>query len=116
MVITPQDAKRFVEKVSFITTPGYLTGPGAREKAGLPKNTGPHKVITNMAILGYDEETKTDAGGIDPRGVHLRRRAEKLRLPTAEGQGNREDPDSPTPHELEILRKEVDPNRYIIGR
>ena len=58
LVITPQDPRRFVEKVSFITSPGYLDGPGAREKAGLPEDSGPHKVITNMAIMGYDPETK----------------------------------------------------------
>ena len=28
MVITPQDAKRFVAEVDFITSPGYLDGPG----------------------------------------------------------------------------------------
>jgi len=115
MVITPQDAKRFVEKVSFITTPGYLTGPGAREKAGLPKNTGPYKVITNMAILGYDGETKRmcvesihEGYAFDDVqkncGFQLLKAKEIVKTPI------------PTPHELEILRKEVDPNRYIIGR
>ncbi|MFW6113747.1 MAG: CoA-transferase subunit beta, partial [Actinomycetota bacterium] len=58
LVITPQDSRRFVERVDFITTPGYLDGPGAREEAGLPANSGPHKVITNMAVMGYDPETK----------------------------------------------------------
>jgi glutaconate CoA-transferase subunit B len=115
MVITPQDAKRFVEKVSFITTPGFLTGAGAREKAGLPKNTGPHKVITNMAIMGYDEETKRmrvesihDGYTFDDVqrncGFSLLKAKEIVKTP------------SPSKTELEILRKEVDPNRYIIGR
>ena len=34
--ITPHDKRRFVKKLDFLTTPGYLTGPGARERAGLP--------------------------------------------------------------------------------
>ncbi|MCX7959126.1 MAG: 3-oxoacid CoA-transferase, partial [Deltaproteobacteria bacterium] len=51
MVITPQDSRRFVEKVDFITSPGYLSGKGAREKAGLPKGSGPYKVITNLGVL-----------------------------------------------------------------
>ncbi|MEW6397896.1 MAG: CoA-transferase, partial [Bacillota bacterium] len=46
MMITPQDRRRFVPRCDFITTPGYLTGPGAREAAGLPPGTGPYKVIT----------------------------------------------------------------------
>src|SRR5437773_8901892 len=58
LVITPHDRRRFVEKCDFVTTPGYLTGPGAREAAGLPTGTGPYKVITDLAVLGFDEATK----------------------------------------------------------
>jgi glutaconate CoA-transferase subunit B len=46
MTIAPHDRRRFVERCDFITTPGYLTGPGAREAAGLPPGTGPYKVFT----------------------------------------------------------------------
>src|SRR6266403_3303100 len=53
IVVTQQNAKRFVEKLDFLTTPGYLTGPGAREAAGLPRGTGPHRVITDLAVMGY---------------------------------------------------------------
>lgn len=38
IAIMRQDRRRFVEKVDFITTPGYLTGPNARETAGLPRD------------------------------------------------------------------------------
>ena len=58
LVITPHDQRRFAERVDFITTPGFLDGPGAREKAGLPPGTGPYKVITNLAVLGFNEESK----------------------------------------------------------
>ncbi|MGV8120771.1 MAG: CoA-transferase subunit beta [Candidatus Xenobiia bacterium LiM19] len=115
MVITPQDKRRFVEKVDFITTPGYLDGPGAREKAGLPRGTGPHRVITNMAVMGYDEETKrmrvesvhhgyTFEDVQDNAGFELLKAREIVETPT------------PTKEELEILRTKVDPKRYIIGR
>src|SRR5213078_2816628 len=52
------DRRRFVEKLDFLTTPGYLGGPGAREAAGLPAGTGPYRVITDLAVLGYHEQTK----------------------------------------------------------
>src|SRR3954447_357176 len=58
LVVTNHDKRRFVEKLDFLTTPGYLTGPGAREAAGLPPDTGPYRVITDMAIMGYHEQTK----------------------------------------------------------
>src|SRR5580658_1161593 len=57
LVVTQHDRRRFVDKVDFLTTPGYLTGPGAREAAGLPPGTGPYRVITDLAILGYGEQT-----------------------------------------------------------
>src|SRR5205085_5081091 len=58
ITMTNHDPRRFVEKVDFLTTPGYLTGPGAREAAGLPPNTGPYRVVTDLAVLGYHGETK----------------------------------------------------------
>src|SRR5947209_19698303 len=58
LVIMNQDVRRFVPKLDFLTTPGYLTGPGAREAAGLPPATGPYRVITDLAVLGYHEQTK----------------------------------------------------------
>ena len=40
-IIMRHDAKKFVEKLDFLTSPGYLTGPGAREAAGLPARHRP---------------------------------------------------------------------------
>src|SRR4030043_360992 len=58
VAIMQHDRRRFVPKVDFITTPGYLTGPGAREAAGLPPGTGPYRVVTSLALLGYHPESK----------------------------------------------------------
>ncbi|MGA2821355.1 MAG: CoA-transferase [Anaerolineales bacterium] len=58
IIIIRQDVRRFVSKVDFITTPGYLDGPGARERAGLPRGTGPFRVITQFAVYDFEEETK----------------------------------------------------------
>src|SRR5512145_669687 len=58
LVITPHDKRRFSPHLDFLTTPGYLTGPGARERAGLPRDTGPYKVITSMAVMGFHSESK----------------------------------------------------------
>jgi glutaconate CoA-transferase subunit B len=115
MVITPQDPRRFVEKVDFITTPGYLTGKGARERAGLPLGTGPYKVITNLAVLGYDEETcRMRIESVHPGySIDDVKKNTGFELLLAK---NITETQKPTEEELRILREEVDPYRYIIGR
>jgi glutaconate CoA-transferase subunit B len=115
MVITPQDVKRFVPKVSFLTTPGYLDGPGAREKAGLPANTGPHKVITNMAVMGYDGQTKRMRVESIHQGFAFEDVQKNCGFPLLQAEKIVTTP-VPTAEELRILRTEVDPKRYIIGR
>jgi len=115
MVVTQHDRRRFVEKVDFVTTPGYLTGPGAREAAGLPPGTGPYRVITDLAIMGYHESTRRmEIVSLHP-GVAL----DQVRQATGFELGVREPVQTtalPTDQELKILREEVDPHRYILGR
>jgi len=115
LVVTNHDRRRFVPKLDFLTTPGYLTGPGAREAAGLPPNTGPYRVITDLAVMGYHEQTKRmEILSLHP-GVSL----EQVRQATGFELGVREALGMtvpPTEAELCILRKEVDPDRYVIGR
>ncbi|KPK92115.1 MAG: 3-oxoacid CoA-transferase [Deltaproteobacteria bacterium SM23_61] len=115
MVITPQDSRRFVEKVSFITTPGYIDGPGARERAGLPANTGPHKVITNMAVMGYDGKTMRMRVESIHQGFTFEEVQKNCGFPLLKAEKIVVTP-APTADELRILRTKVDPQRYIIGR
>lgn len=58
LIIALHDKRRLAEKVDFLTTPGYIDGPGAREKWGLPEGSGPGAIITNKALLRFDPETK----------------------------------------------------------
>ena len=58
IVIMRQEKRRFAEKIDFLTTPGYLTGPGAREAAGLPAGSGPYRVITQLGVYGFEEVSK----------------------------------------------------------
>jgi glutaconate CoA-transferase subunit B len=48
---------KFVERVRHVTSPGFLTGPGAREKAGL-RGGGPALVVTDRCTFNFDEATK----------------------------------------------------------
>ena len=54
IAIMRHDKRRFVPQVDFVTTPGYLDGPGCRERAGLPKDSGPIYVVSSLALMGYD--------------------------------------------------------------
>jgi glutaconate CoA-transferase subunit B len=115
MVITQHDPRRFVEKLDFVTTPGYLTGRGAREAAGLPAGTGPYKVITDLAVLGYDDETKR----MQVESLHPGVTLDEVRSRTS-FELLVKDPLAttlpPSEEQLCVLREEVDPHRYIIGR
>lgn len=57
IVIIPLEERRFPETVDFVTSPGYISGPEAREALDLPGG-GPEKVITDRAIFDFDDETK----------------------------------------------------------
>jgi len=113
IAIMKHDKRRFVERVDFITTPGYLDGPGARERAGLPAGSGPYRVVTDLALLGYDEETKRmKLLALNP-GVTVERVVEntgfELIIPEEVGEN-----EPPTEEELRTLREEIDPHRLYI--
>jgi glutaconate CoA-transferase, subunit B len=57
LVAMHHEKKRFVEKVDFITTPGYLQGGDTRRKAGMLAG-GTYKVITHLGIFGFEEKSK----------------------------------------------------------
>jgi glutaconate CoA-transferase, subunit B len=115
LVLTPHDKRRFVEKLDFLTTPGYLTGPGAREAAGLPAGSGPYRVVTNLAVLDYHPETKRMRVVSLHPGVGFQEVQDNtgFALLKADAVAVTQPPSA---RELAILREQVDPYRYIIGR
>ena len=57
LIIMAHERRRFVERVGYITSPGYGDGPGWRERVGLPRG-GPAAVITTLGVLGFDPASK----------------------------------------------------------
>ncbi len=115
MVITQHDRRRFVTTLDFLTTPGYLTGPGAREAAGLPAGGGPYKVITDLAVMGYHQQSKRmQVESLHP-GVTFEKVQENTGFEILCVPEIRET-QRPQEAELQVLREQVDPYRYLIGR
>ena len=115
LVVTPQNKKRFADKVDFITTPGFIEGGNTRFDAGLPADTGPYKVITDIGVYGYHPETKEMMllslhPGKTPGDVK-----ENAEFDIIIPNGCETTPE-PSDEELKILRENVDPSGVIIGR
>jgi glutaconate CoA-transferase subunit B len=103
-------SKVFVKKLDFLTTPGYLTGPGAREAAGLAPNTGPYRVVSNLGIMDYDETTRRmrlieTYEGISVEDVLKNTEFEMLVAPDVRKAA------APTDRELKLLREDIDPDK-----
>jgi len=113
IAIMPHDQRRFVAKVDFITTPGYLSGPGAREAAGLPVDTGPYRVVTTLAVLGYHPDSKRMMLLATQPGVTIDDVIENTGFELLMADEIEEYP-PPTDEELRILREDVDKDKLYI--
>jgi glutaconate CoA-transferase subunit B len=56
IVAMKHEKRRFVEKVDYITSPGFLSGGASRAEAGLVAG-GMYRVVTDLAILGFDSQS-----------------------------------------------------------
>lgn len=115
LVMTPHEKRRFVEKVDFVTSPGYLTGGNSRYDAGLPKGTGPYKIITNLCIMGFDNpDRRMEVESLHP-GVTIEQVKENTGFELLVKKQLKVTPE-PGAEILKVLREDVDPHKYIIGR
>jgi len=113
IIIMQHDARRFVPEVDFVTTPGYLSGPGAREEAGLPKGTGPIAVVSTLALMDFEPEScRMRLKALNP-DVSVEDVLEAtnfdLIIPDEVGQN-----EPPSEEELRLLREEIDTTRFYI--
>jgi glutaconate CoA-transferase subunit B len=112
IVIIRHEARKLVNAISFITSPGYLKGGDSRDKAGL--RGGPDRVITDKAIFGFHPETKemmllsihpgnTLEDVLDTMGF---KPVITTSLPFTE---------PPSPDQLRLIRESIDPQRIYMG-
>jgi acyl CoA:acetate/3-ketoacid CoA transferase beta subunit len=114
IIIMRQDRRKFVEQVDFITTPGYLTGPGARERAGLPADSGPHRLITQLGVYGFNDATREMYLIATHPGVSVEEIQANSSFPIQVSDRLSVTP-APTTDERRILR-EIDPAGLLIAR
>ncbi len=112
VVFMSHEKRRFVEKVDYVSSPGWLTGGDARKKAGF-KRGGPIAVVTNMGVLKFDEVTKEMYLAEYYPGVTPEKIQENTGFPIDITRAVLFE--APKEEELRVLREEVDPLRLILG-
>ena len=58
VIMMQHEKRRFIDKIDYVTSPGWIDGPDGRAKLGLPSNRGPMAVVTDRGVLKFDEKTK----------------------------------------------------------
>ncbi len=112
LAIMPQDKKKFVERVEYVTTPGYLSGPGDRKRLGMIGG-GPDCVVSTMGVYRFDEDTKEMYLAEYFPGQSV----EKLKANCAwdlKVSPNVIETVAPTEEEVKILRA-IDPTGFYLG-
>ncbi|MED2973222.1 CoA-transferase [Fictibacillus sp. B-59209] len=113
LILNQERPGRFVDRVDYITSPGYLTGPGAREKAGFTENSGPSSVVTNKGVYHFDDDSKEMYLASYHPGVTIDEIKELVSWDLKIAVDVHETP-IPTIEEIDLLRNKIDPNRFYI--
>jgi len=111
-IIMPQDRRRFVEKVDFVTSPGWCGGPEGRRALGY-RGGGPSLVVSDKALFRFNA-----AGEMVLAALHPGVTSEAVQAATGWPLKVAERPnavDPPTPAELRTLRA-IDPTRIFLDR
>jgi glutaconate CoA-transferase subunit B len=108
IVAMKHEKRRFVERVDFITSPGFLVGADTRRRSGLITG-GMYRVVTDLGIFGFEKHSKRMQllalhPGVTADHVHANTGFELLVAPDLEVT------EPPTEEELRVLRH-LDPDR-----
>jgi glutaconate CoA-transferase, subunit B len=112
VIIMRQEERKFRESISFITSPGYITGGNSRKEAGL--SGGPGRVITDRAIYGFDPKSKKmTLASIHP-GNKLEDVLSTLGFrPVIPEKVSLTEP--PTVEQLRLIREVIDPKQMYVS-
>jgi glutaconate CoA-transferase subunit B len=108
IVAMKHEKRRFVERVDFVTSPGFLSGGDSRHTSGLTAG-GMFRVVTDLALLGFDEASKRMTVLALHPGVTIEEIEANTGFALTAAPGLRPT-DPPSEHELAVLRR-LDPDR-----
>ena len=112
MVIMRHEKRKLPMAVSHLTSPGF---PGGKSRAELGlRGNGPHRVITDMAVLGFHPQTREAMIVSIHPGIRVEDVLENTGFPLRVPEKLPVTP-LPTPEELRLLREEIDPRRVYLG-
>jgi glutaconate CoA-transferase subunit B len=112
IIFMQHEKRKFVKKLDYLTSVGWFDGPEGRKNLGLPGG-GPTAVITNMAVMRFDEETREMyLGGYFP-GITPRQVLDNMEFEVDVSRAEEIEP--PREEEVRILRERCDPQRLILG-
>jgi glutaconate CoA-transferase, subunit B len=105
---TNHNPRSLVERVDFRSAAGYLDGGDERQRLGL--GPGPEVVVTNLAVLDFEPESKRMRLVSVHPGVTVEqvREATGFELLVADGEVPETTP--PTDEQVRLLREEIDPD------
>ncbi|MDD5167992.1 MAG: ketoacid-CoA transferase, partial [Syntrophales bacterium] len=112
IIFMQHEKRKFPNKVDYLTSPGYLDGPGGRERAGLIPDGGPTAVITNLGVMHFDDETKEMYLAYYYPGITPQKILDNMEFSVDVSRATEAVP--PTERELKILRETVDPQKLIL--
>lgn len=106
LMIMRHEKRKLPAAVAHLTSPGFVGGK-SRQELGL-RGGGPHRVITDMAVLGFDSQTHSATLVSLHPGNRVEEVVENTGFPL---QVPKEVPVTalPTAEELRLLREEIDP-------
>ena len=111
IVIMRHNKRKLRQALAHLTSPGFVSGRGRRELA--LRGGGPHRLITDRAVIGFDPDThEATLVSLHP-GVRLEEVLEntgfRLHVP-------KNLPPTPLPNaeEVRLLREEIDPKSIYL--
>lgn len=112
-IITMKHQKRrFIEKVDYVTSPGWIDGPEGRKNRGLPADRGPRAVITELGVMRFDEKTRRMYLAEYYPGTTIEEIVENTGFELDTSRAVEAEP--PSAEVLDILIRQVDPMRIMI--